>query len=214
MIAKLARRNIRFLLATCMAQVLHPFSAPCLQANAPQQDAPEAQASASHDFDFLVGSWVVQHRKLRLRLAHSDEWETFSGTCDMRMLLGGAANVDDNVLRTPEGMYTAASLRAFDAVTKKWSIWWLDGRHPDQLDSPVTGEFRNGVGLFFGDDTLNGKPIKVRFMWSGITPNSARWQQALSADGGKTWETNWVMDFTRASGAPVDSPAAKHDSND
>lgn len=176
-------------------------------------DAPEAQISASHDFDFLVGSWIVQHRKLKLRLAHSDEWETFSGSNDMRMLLDGAANVDDNVLSTPEGTYLAASLRAFDAVTKKWSIWWLDGRHPAQLDPPVTGEFCNGVGLFFSDDTWNGKPIKVRFMWSDITPTSARWQQAFSADGGKTWETNWVMDFRRSSGPPVDSPTAMQHSN-
>jgi hypothetical protein len=195
-------------------QVLHPSAATCLQTQASQQDAPVAQAFASHDFDFLAGSWIVQHRKLKHRLTHSDEWEIFSGTCDMRMLLGGAANVDDNVLNTPEGMYRAASLRAFDAVTKKWSIWWLDGRHhPGQLDPPVTGEFRNGVGLFFGDDTWNGEPIKVRFMWSDITPNSARWQQAFSADGGKRWETNWVMDFRRASSPPVDSPTAKQDSN-
>jgi hypothetical protein len=178
------------------------------------QYAPEAQISASHGFDFLLGSWVVQHRKLKHRLTHSDEWEIFSGTCDMRMLLGGMANVDDNVLSTPTGIYTAASLRAFDAVTIKWSIWWLDGRNPGQLDAPVTGEFRNGVGLFFGDGIWNGKPIKVRFMWSDITPNSARWQQAFSADDEKTWETNWVMDFTRASGPPVDSPRANQDSND
>lgn len=162
--------------------------------------ADESPVSTSHDFDFLVGSWAVQHRKLKHRLAHSDVWETFTGTCNLTMLLDGAANVDDNVLSTPDGTYTAASLRAFDAVTKKWSIWWLDSRHPGQLDPPVTGGFHGNVGLFFSDDTWNGKPIKVRFMWSDVTGNSARWQQAFSADEGKSWETNWVMDFTRAAG--------------
>jgi len=61
----------------------------------------------------------------------------------------------------------------------------------------VFGNFQNGVGTFNGDDTFNGKPIKVRFIWSKITASSAQWEQAFSPDGGKSWETNWVMDFTR-----------------
>ena len=156
-----------------------------------------ASASSSHDFDFLIGNWVVQHRKLKRRLAHSDDWETFSGTCEMKTLLGGSANVDDNLLETAEGAYRAASMRAFDSGTRKWSIWWLDSRQPSHLDAPVVGEFRNGVGTFFADDTWEGRPIRVRFIWSDITPNSARWQQAFSADNGQTWETNWIMEFKR-----------------
>ena len=31
------------------------------------------------------------------------------------------------------------------------------------------------------------------------TPASAHWEQAFSPDGGKTWEVNWVMEFSRAS---------------
>jgi hypothetical protein len=154
--------------------------------------------STSHDFDFLVGDWAVHHRKLKERLAHSDDWQTFSGTCEMRTLLGGAANIDDNLLAAPEGTYRAASLRAFDPATKLWSIWWLDSRQPNQLGVPVVGGFRAGVGTFFANDTWNGRAIRVRFLWSDIAPTSARWQQAFSLDDGKTWETNWIMEFTRA----------------
>ena len=39
-------------------------------------------------------------------------------------------------------------------------------------------------------------PIRVRFIWSGVTTPTPRWEQAFSDDGGETWETNWVMDFT------------------
>jgi hypothetical protein len=35
-------------------------------------------------------------------------------------------------------------------------------------------------------------------MWSRITATSAHWEQALSSDGGKTWETNWIMEFQRS----------------
>jgi hypothetical protein len=73
----------------------------------------------------------------------------------------------------------------------------LGGRNPGTLDVPVVGQFANGKGVFFADDVLNGKPIKVRFTWS--TPNSDQplWEQAFSADAGATWETNWTMTFTR-----------------
>jgi hypothetical protein len=157
------------------------------------------EASGIHDFDFLEGAWVVEHRRLKHRLARSDEWERFSGTNEMRLMLGGAANMDDNVLNAPEGAYRAASIRAFEAGSRKWSIWWLDGRHPGELDPPVVGVFCDGVGVFFGEATWNGKAIQVRFTWSEAGSASPRWEQAFSLDGGKTWETNWFMDFRRAS---------------
>jgi hypothetical protein len=89
-------------------------------------------------------------------------------------------------------------IRAFDPEAGTWSIWWLDGRYPGRIDPPVHGGFKDGVGTFIGDDVLNGKPIKMRFRWTNITPTSAHWEQAFSPDGGKTWETNWSMEFRRA----------------
>jgi hypothetical protein len=79
-----------------------------------------------------------------------------------------------------------------------WTIWWFDGRNPsDDIDPPVRGHFVNGVGTFLGDITFNGKPTKARFIWSKMTGTSAHWEQAFSADGGKTWETNWYADFKK-----------------
>jgi hypothetical protein len=104
--------------------------------------------SSEHDFDFLIGSWSVQHRRLKHRLAHGNEWETFSGTCRAWGVLDGQGDVDDNVLEAPAGTYRAVSLRSFDPKTRSWSIWWLDSRHPHELDPPVVGGFRNGVGTF------------------------------------------------------------------
>ena len=152
-----------------------------------------------HDFDFFVGRWDVHHRRLKERLANNHEWLDFTGTTITSALMGGAANVDDNVLELPGNPYRAVSLRSFDAKSGLWSIWWLDGRSPQgPLDTPVQGRFQGGVGTFYAEDTFNGKPIRVRFVWSDITPTSARWEQAFSTDGGKTWETNWIMEFVRA----------------
>lgn len=149
------------------------------------------------DFDFLFGSWTVRHRRLKERLADCTEWEEFDGSSTVQPLLAGSGNVDDNVINLPAGAYRAASLRAFDPATRSWAIWWLDARQPHTIDVPVVGGFSDGVGSFHADETLRGRPIKVRFRWSNITATACQWEQAFSPDGGAHWETNWVMHFTR-----------------
>ena len=167
------------------------------------QDTPTAPEGAPnlaglHDFDFLVGSWRVHHRRLKQRLADSTEWVAFEGTCTMRPLMDGYGNVDDNFLDMPGSPYHGVGVRAYDAKTGDWAIWWVDGRMPhNPLDPPVKGHFVNGVGNFYADDTLRGKTVRVRYTWSHITANTAQWEQAYSPDGGKTWEMNWHMDFER-----------------
>ena len=150
------------------------------------------------DFDFQIGRWNVAHRRLTARLAGSQDWERFAGTCEMRPVLGGHGNVEDNQLHIASGSYRALALRSFDLAAGSWAIWWLDNRAPHALDAPVVGRFENGVGSFYADDVLNGAPVKLRFLWLRTDSESPRWEQALSVDGGATWETNWTMDFTRA----------------
>jgi hypothetical protein len=133
------------------------------------------------------------------RLANNHEWIEFEGTSVVQKLLGGYGTVDDNVIEFPGGAWRGAGLRSFDSKSGQWSIWWLDSRMPlGPLNPPVRGSFRDGVGTFVADDTFIGKPIRVRFVWSEITPSSCHWEQAFSTDGGVSWETNWVMDFKRA----------------
>jgi hypothetical protein len=152
---------------------------------------------APHDWDFLVGRWDVRHRKLKRRLAGSNDWDAFGGTLVNWPVLGGQGNVGDNMMDFPAGRYRGVGIRAFDPATRLWSSWWLDGRNPGAIAPPVRGSFADGIGTFIGDDVQDGRPVKARVLWSRITPQSARWEQALSADDGKTWETNWVSDFTR-----------------
>lgn len=147
-------------------------------------------------FSFQTGKWSVGHRKLKRRLVGETEWLAFEGSCEAWEILGGAGNVDDHWLEDPSGPYAAATIRRLEP-DGRWSIWWIDPRFPG-LDSPMHGSFANGVGTFHGEDVLNGRPIHVRFIWSHITANSARWEQAFSADKGATYETNWVMEFERA----------------
>jgi len=150
------------------------------------------------DFDFQQGRWQVRHRRLKSRLAGCTEWEAFAGTSEQRPLLGGNGNVEDNLLHLPAGDYRAVALRSYDPEAGTWAIWWLDGRAPHALDVPVIGRFENGTGSFYADDMHEGRPVRMRFLWLDTDGEIPRWEQALSADGGETWETNWTMDFTRA----------------
>ncbi|HXO35525.1 MAG TPA: hypothetical protein VN901_24565 [Candidatus Acidoferrales bacterium] len=151
-----------------------------------------------HDFDFLVGHWQVHHRKLKKRLVDSHDWIEFEGTLFSQPLMGGYANVDDDVFEVPGGTYRGVAPRSFDAKSGQWSIWWMDSRTSlAPMDPPVRGSFHNGVGTFYADDTEGGKPVRLRFLWSQITPASCHWEQAESTDGGKTWETDWIQDLKR-----------------
>ena len=158
--------------------------------------SPQTLPPGARDFDFLHGSWRVSHQRLAERLKGSTEWVRFGGTMRARPILGGLGNFDENVIELPQGTYEACTVRMFDVRQSRWSIHWIDGRDP-KLDPPMYGSFTQNVGTFFGDDKLDGRPIRVRFLWSQIKERSARWEQAFSADAGATWEPNWIMDFQR-----------------
>lgn len=152
----------------------------------------------SHDFDFIIGKWTVHHHRLKARLADSHEWEDFAGTSQVWKTLNGHGTFDENFIDIPGGGYWADGIRAYDPRTATWRIWWLDARHPESsLEPPVQGRFENGIGIFETEDVQVGKPVIVRYTWSGITHDKAHWEQAFSTDGGKTWEMNWAMDLTR-----------------
>jgi len=146
------------------------------------------------DFDFLIGNWTVANRRLRQRLAGCTEWDEFEGSSVVWSLLGGGANIDQFTF--PDGT-TALTLRLYEPERERWTLNWATSTE-GVLFPPTIGAFTDGVGLFYGDDHHEGTPVRVRFIWSEITPTSARWEQAFSTDGEKTWETNWIMELTRS----------------
>ena len=158
-----------------------------------------ADIPGANDFDFLIGDWSVVHRRLKRRLVGETQWLEFTGPASVRKILDGLGNIDEYRIDLPEGAFTGATLRLFNLATRDWTIYWMDSRNP-KLDPPMVGRFEDGRGIFFGDDSFDGKPIRVRFIWSPLTGTTCRWEQAFSADGGKTWETNWTMSFTRVPG--------------
>jgi hypothetical protein len=150
------------------------------------------------DFDFLMGRWRVQHHRLKRRLANCTEWDDFMGTSSARPLISGFGNLDENEIGLPGDPYIGITLRTYDPRSETWRIYWFDGRHPAAIDPPMVGRFENGLGTFYAEHMFEGKPVRVRFLWSRPSEQTCRWEQAFSADGGRSWETNWIMDFSRA----------------
>lgn len=153
--------------------------------------------TAEHDFDFLVGTWDVAQRRLKGPLTSSTVWEEFDSTQVCWQLLDGVGNLDE--VRAPSVGLVGITLRLFDTDRQEWSLYWASKKFGGPLEPPVVGRFTDGVGRFYCDDTYDGTPIRVRYIWSDITPTSARWEQAFSTDGEKTWETNWTTLHTRRS---------------
>ena len=153
------------------------------------------EPNAPQDFDFIIGDWQVNHRRLTAFFSNSPEWTTFQGQSSTVKTLGGFGNLEDNLLHFPSGTVRALAMRSYCLTTGTWSIWWLDGRRPTTLDVPVVGAFQDHVGTFYADDVLGGQPIRVRFIWTALPSAHPRWEQAFSRDRGDTWETNWTMEF-------------------
>ena len=157
----------------------------------------QATPDAPRDFASFLGKWQVRHRSLKKRLAGSNDWEEFGGTSHWQSILGGMANFNESTVHRSGSTYQSLGLRAFDAKTSAWTDWSLSGRDPTRIVVDGVGQFANGVGTFFADDTFEGKPIRVRGMFTPLTARTMQWEQAFSPDGGRTWETNYVMHHTR-----------------
>jgi len=187
------------ILATSLLGLLLPlpFSAQqnsgASQAKAQQQPQPR---DGAHDFDFEFGAWKTHVSRLVHPLTGSKTWVEYEGTSVVRKVWNGKANLLELEVDGPSGHIEGFSLRLYNPDSHQWSLNFSNSAS-GTLSQPTVGEFKNGRGEFFDQETLNGRAIFVRFIISDITANSAHFEQAFSDDGGKTWEVNWIATDTR-----------------
>jgi hypothetical protein len=160
--------------------------------------APELK-DGSHDFDFLIGNWQAHVRVLPDRLNGSNTWVQYDGISNHKKLLDSNANFEEfnayseQLKKRNKGQ----TLRLYNPQTHQWSIYLVDVDEGTLNLPPVTGQFTGNRGEFYNQDTDKGRAIYVRYVWLNISPKSARMEQSWSADGGKTWEVNWICELTR-----------------
>ena len=152
---------------------------------------------ASHDFDWEHGDWTVRIERLSNPLSPDpDVWAVYEGSSILRPLWDGQGNIGELEVSGPAGSITGMSLRLYDPTSGQWRIHWANAA--DGLIGPaMVGGFENGVGRFYNQETFRGRAVFVRFIMDEITATSWKLEQAFSADGGETWETNWIARFER-----------------
>lgn len=176
------------------------LTTPAISAEGPKTAHATAAAQAlrdgQHDFDFNIGSWKVHVSRLRRPLSGSTDWLQYDGVANVRGLWEGRANLLELAVQGQAGRIEGAGLRLYNPESRQWSLNWASA-DAGVMTSPMIGEFKDGRGEFFSHELFEGRGILVRNSFSDITAASAHFEQAFSNDGGKTWEANWIMTFTR-----------------
>jgi len=196
------KRNLAFRIfvaATACATVLFIIQNLTSRALAVSVGQPSVERDGQRDFDFLTGSWAIHLKKRLHPLSGSNEWIEFDGTVVCRHIWDGKGEVEEFFVDSAEKDIHIQGLatRLYDPKSRQWRIYWANSQNGFIDAAPQIGQFQNGRGEFYGQDTLNGKPIYVRFVWTDTTTAAPHFEQAFSEDGGRSWETNWITDQRR-----------------
>ena len=151
----------------------------------------------SHDFDFNIGKWHTHIRRLMNPLSgDSPDWITLEGTVVVQKVWDGRAQLEEIEADGPKGHWEGLTLFLYNPKARQWSQNF-SGSSDGTMETPTIGEFKNGRGEFYDQETYHGRAILVRGVWSNITADSHQFEQSFSDDGGKTWESNFVGTLTR-----------------
>jgi hypothetical protein len=206
----LAISSVAALAACAHTQAPGPTSAastvPPVGATAPAagtttpSSTPSLPTGDLHDFDTFAGGWTFQNRRLKARGVGSNDWDTFPAVSCTNLHIDSVANVDE--IYFPTKGWSGLTVRTFDTAKHQWSIYWVSSK-TGVMFPPVVGGFQGNTGDFYGDDTDDGKPVKVRFHWIKYSADHLKWEQWFSYDGGTTWEMNWTNELTRGDEAKI-----------
>ena len=196
---KFLRRGTIFLLVTMFGYLAHLVPA-FSRTHAAKTETITQQSSAErdgqHDFDFNFGTWKTHIRRLQHPLTGSTTWTEMDGTVVVRKVWDGRAQLEEVEADGPNGHFEDLALFLYNPESRQWSFSFANVKS-GTLSQPSVGEFKNGRGEFFDQETFNGRMVLVRIIWSDITPDSHRFEQSFSDDGGKSWEPNLIAMLTR-----------------
>lgn len=197
-----ALKNIRTSLVVCSLLAILLPARGRVQQNGENNAKHDLRQNGQHDFDFDIGTWKTHLSRLVHPLTGSTTWIELDGTTVVRKIWNGRANLAELEADSPSGHIEVLSLRLYNPQARQWSLNTANSRG-GTLSVPTIGEFKNGRGEFFDQEDFNGRMIFVRNVWTDITPDSCRFEQSFSEDGGKTWELNWIAVDTRVKNEPA-----------
>jgi hypothetical protein len=181
----------------CILAGVIGFLPPALPAGAAAEAPAIAPRDGQHDFDFNIGVWKTQIKRILDPLSGSAHSMSLNGTVTVRKVWDGRGQMEEIEADGPNGHWAGLTLFLYNPEAHQWSQTFADNKN-GVLESPLIGEFKDGRGELFAQDTFNGRSILVRGVWSAITPDSHRFEEFFSADGGKTWAPAFIANLTRA----------------
>ena len=158
---------------------------------------PVANEPGQHDFDWQLGNWDIQMSRMEHPLSGKPSWTPLEGTVRVRKLWNGRANLAEIDAKGPSGQLQFLSLRLFNPAAHQWSLNFVSS-NSGVFANPMIGGFADGRGDFYDQEPYNGKAILARFSFLNLAKDGNGDEQAFSADGGKTWEVNWINKSKRA----------------
>lgn len=201
--ASTTRASQRLAAAVLVAALVLPPTV--VQADAGPAPAPD---DAEHAFDFDIGTWKTHSTRLLHPLAGSTEWIQMDGVTVVRPVWGGKGNIAELEADGPKGHLQLLSLRLYDPTAHQWNLNFATSGvgilnvAGNAQSVPMIGRFEHRRGEFYDQESFNGRTIWVRFLIQPLSPTTARSEQAFSDDNGKTWETNWINEYTRLPAQP------------
>ena len=161
--------------------------------------AVSAPTGGPHDFDYQFGNWQVEISRLVHNADGTKTWQKLHGTHDVTKLWNGKSNVGVLEVDGPSGHLEGMQVRLFNPKTRQWSLTFASSR-TGVFGAPSVGGYAAGRGEFYDVETNGAYTIVHRSVTTNISRTSYRDEEAVSNDGGKTWEVDWIAIYTRIKG--------------
>jgi hypothetical protein len=175
----------------CFAAGL-PISAVAEDAHPPAA----VQRDGQHDFDFNIGVWHTHIKRVLEPLSGSAKSIELDGTVTVRKVWGGRAQLEEIEADGPNGHWEGMTLFLYNPSAHQWSQTFAASKM-GVLNPPLIGTFNGGRGELVAQDTVDGRSVLVRAVWSEIKPDSHHFEEFYSDDGGKTWVPAFIATLTR-----------------